>query len=119
MIFRTAADVVVGVHAAFVIFVVLGGLLVVRWPRLVWVHVPAAVWGVLIEFTGWICPLTPAENYLRERSGLSTSDRAVGGEQPACPQVEGEFLARLASRRYFGGYRLKYEYAAAASRSVT
>jgi hypothetical protein len=72
MIFRTAADLVVGVHAAFVIFVVLGGLIVVRWPRLAWVHVPAAVWGVLIEFTGWICPLTPLEDYLRERSGLST-----------------------------------------------
>jgi len=72
MIFRRAADLVVGVHAAFVIFVVLGGLLVVRWPRLVWVHVPAAVWGVLIEFAGWICPLTPLENYLRERGGLST-----------------------------------------------
>jgi hypothetical protein len=72
MISRTAADLVVGVHAAFVIYVVLGGLLVVRWPRLVWVHVPAAVWGVLIEFAGWICPLTPLENSLRERSGLST-----------------------------------------------
>jgi Protein of Unknown function (DUF2784) len=72
MTFRTAADLVVGVHAAFVIFVVLGGLLVVRWPRLVWVHVPAAVWGVFIEFAGWTCPLTPLENYLRERSRLAT-----------------------------------------------
>jgi hypothetical protein len=64
MIFRAAADLVVGVHAAFVIFVVLGGLIVVRWPRFAWVHVPAAVWGVLIEFADWICPLTPLENYL-------------------------------------------------------
>ena len=72
MVFRIAADLVIVVHAAFVIFVVLGGLLVVRWPRLVWVHVPAAVWGVLIEFAGWICPLTPFENYLRERGGLAT-----------------------------------------------
>jgi hypothetical protein len=72
MISRTAADLVVGVHAAFVIFVVLCGLIVMRWPRLAWVHVPAAVWGMLIEFTGWICALTPLENYLRERSGLST-----------------------------------------------
>ena len=66
MTLRTAADVVVGVHAAFVIFVVLGGLLVVRWPRLVWVHLPAVAWGVLIEFAGWTCPLTPLEKYLRE-----------------------------------------------------
>lgn len=71
-LFRAAADVVVGVHAAFVVFVLLGALLVVRWPRLVWVHVPAAVWGAFIEFQGWICPLTPLENYLRQRGGSST-----------------------------------------------
>ncbi len=60
------------VHAAYVVFVVLGGLLVARWPRVAWVHLPAAAWGVLIEFAGWICPLTPLENYLRERGGSST-----------------------------------------------
>jgi hypothetical protein len=70
--FRAAADVVVVLHAAFVVFVVLGGLLAVRWPRVVWVHVPAGVWGVVIELGGWICPLTPLENYLRQRSGSST-----------------------------------------------
>jgi hypothetical protein len=71
-LFRAAADLVVAAHAAFVVFVVLGALLLVRWPRLVWVHVPAAVWGVFIEFRGWICPLTPLENYLRHRGGSST-----------------------------------------------
>jgi hypothetical protein len=60
------------VHAAFVAFVVFGSLLAVRWPRLVWLHVPAAAWGVFIELTGWICPLTPLENYLRKRGGSST-----------------------------------------------
>ena len=70
-LFRAAADLVVAVHAAFVVFVVLGALLVVRRPRLVWVHAPAAVWGVFIEFLGWICPLTPLENYLRQRGGAS------------------------------------------------
>lgn len=69
MIFRLLADAVVLVHAAFILFVVLGGLLVLRWPRLLWVHLPAAVWGALIEFGGWICPLTPLENYLRGRAG--------------------------------------------------
>jgi hypothetical protein len=69
MIFRWLADGVAVLHAAFVAFVVLGGLLVVRWPRLAWFHVPAAVWGVLIEFGGWICPLTPLENALRARAG--------------------------------------------------
>jgi hypothetical protein len=69
MIFRWLADGVAVLHAAFVAFVVLGGLLVLRWPRLAWFHVPAAVWGVLIEFGGWICPLTPLENTLRARAG--------------------------------------------------
>ncbi|MQA28410.1 MAG: DUF2784 family protein [Luteitalea sp.] len=70
-LFRAAADIVVAVHAAFVAFVVLGGLLVVRWRRLAWIHVPAAIWGVIIELAGWACPLTPLENYLRERGGSS------------------------------------------------
>jgi len=61
-----AADLVVLAHFAFVVFVVCGGLLVLRWPKLLWLHLPAAVWGVLIEFCGWICPLTPLEHYLRE-----------------------------------------------------
>jgi hypothetical protein len=63
------ADLVVALHFAFVLFVVLGGLLVLRWPRLAYVHVPAAIWGVLIEFAGWVCPLTPLENSLRVRAG--------------------------------------------------
>ena len=60
-----AADLVVLLHFAFVVFVVCGGFLVLRWPRLAWLHLPAAVWGVLIELCGWVCPLTPLEQYLR------------------------------------------------------
>lgn len=63
------ADLVVLVHLAFVLFVVLGGLLALRWPQWIWVHVPAAVWGVAIEAFGWICPLTPLENDLRRKAG--------------------------------------------------
>ena len=63
------ADLVVVLHVAFVLFVVLGGLLVLRWPRMAWLHLPAAVWGTWIEFAGWICPLTPLENWLRARAG--------------------------------------------------
>lgn len=63
------ADLVVLVHLAFLLFVVGGGLAVLRWPRLAWVHVPAAVWGTLIEYAGWICPLTPLEVGLRRRAG--------------------------------------------------
>ena len=69
MIYRVLADLVLVLHLGFVLFVVLGGLLVVRWPRLAWVHIPAAVWGVLIEYSGWICPLTPLENSFRVKGG--------------------------------------------------
>jgi hypothetical protein len=66
---RILADAVVVLHVAFVVFVVAGGLLALRWPRVLWAHAPAAVWGALIEFAGWICPLTPLENELRRRGG--------------------------------------------------
>lgn len=66
---RLLADVVLLLHAAFVLFVMLGALLVLRWPRLAWVHVPAVLWGAGIEFTGRVCPLTPLENHLRRLAG--------------------------------------------------
>jgi hypothetical protein len=66
------ADLVVAVHFLFVVFVVLGGLLVLRWPKLAYVHIPAAIWGVAIEFAGWICPLTPLEQWLRRQAGQGT-----------------------------------------------
>ena len=69
MMWRVLADVTVGLHLAFVTFVVLGGLLVLRWPKLAWVHLPVAFYGVLIEWVGWLCPLTPLENWLRGRAG--------------------------------------------------
>lgn len=63
------ADAVVVVHLLFIVFAVLGGALLLRWPRLVWLHLPAACWGAYVEFSGRICPLTPLENTLRERAG--------------------------------------------------
>lgn len=75
MWFRIAADVVVLVHLTFIAFVVAGGWLVWRYRRLVWLHLPAAAWGALIEFTGWICPLTPLEQHLRALAG----DQGYGG----------------------------------------
>ncbi len=65
------ADLVVAAHFLFVLFVVLGGLLVLRWPRVAYLHIPAAIWGAAIEFLGWICPLTPLEHWLRRRSGAA------------------------------------------------
>ena len=68
-------------HLAFVLFVLAGGLLVLRRPRVAWLHLPAAVWGVFVEFSGWLCPLTPLENALRTRAGL--------------PLYSGDFIARF------------------------
>jgi len=67
--YRLLADSVLLAHAAFVAFVVLGGLLALRWPRLAWLHLPAATWGAGIEFAGGICPLTPLENHWRRLAG--------------------------------------------------
>ena len=63
--YRMLADAVVVFHLGFILFVVLGGLVVLRWRRAALVHLPCAAWGALIEFGDWICPLTPLENHLR------------------------------------------------------
>lgn len=68
---RVAADMVVLIHAAFIVFVVAGGMLALRWPRVAWVHLPAALWGAAIEMVGGVCPLTPLENALRRAAGES------------------------------------------------
>jgi uncharacterized membrane protein YhhN len=67
--YRVLADLVLVLHLAFILFVVLGGLLVLRWRRLIWLHAPSAIWGVVIEFMGWPCPLTPLEKHLRRLAG--------------------------------------------------
>jgi hypothetical protein len=79
-VYGLLADAVLVAHLAFVLFVTLGGLLVLKWRRLAWLHIPAAAWGATIEFAGWICPLTPLENDLRARAGQSG--------------YEGDFIAR-------------------------
>ena len=71
MAFRLLADVTVVVHLAFVVFVLFGGLLVVRKPRVAWLHLPAVAWGAWVEFAGWLCPLTPLENWLRTQGGAA------------------------------------------------
>jgi len=69
MLYHLSADLILIIHLAFVLFVALGGFLVLRRPRLMWLHLPAVVWGVLSEFLGVICPLTPLETTLRELGG--------------------------------------------------
>lgn len=69
MIYRIAADCILLLHLAFTLYTVLGGLLILRRPSLIWLHLTAVFWGVVIEWADWICPLTPLENFLRERGG--------------------------------------------------
>ena len=69
MAYRILADLVFVLHLLFVVFAVLGGLLAYRWRRAMWVHMPAALWAVWIEFAGWVCPLTPLENRFRAKGG--------------------------------------------------
>ncbi len=69
MIYGLAADLIFTLHLAFVLFVVLGGLLVLRWQWLAWLHLPALLWGVYTELAGVICPLTPLEVTLRQLGG--------------------------------------------------
>jgi uncharacterized protein DUF2784 len=64
-----AAEAVVVVHLLFIGFVVFGSFLTWRWPKVTWVHVPVAVYGALVEFIGFTCPLTPLDNYFRHRAG--------------------------------------------------
>lgn len=69
MPYRLAADAVLAAHLAFVLFVVCGGLLVLRTPRLGWLHLPAVAWAAFVELSGSICPLTPLEVALRRGAG--------------------------------------------------
>ena len=70
--YKLLADFVLLLHLAFIIFVIFGGLLALKNLNWAWLHVPAAVWGGLVEFAGWFCPLTPLENWLRFRADDGT-----------------------------------------------
>jgi hypothetical protein len=71
-VYKLLADAVVLAHFLFIAFVVCGGLLVIRWPRIAFVHLPAALWGAFVEIFGWICPLTPIENRFRLLAGYNS-----------------------------------------------
>ena len=70
--YNVLANAIVLAHFLFIAFVICGGLLVIRWPRLAFVHLPAAVWGAVVEIFGWVCPLTPLENHFRLLEGDSS-----------------------------------------------
>jgi len=69
LIYLVLADLVLIFHFTFILFVMSGAALVLRWRRIAWIHVPCALWGAWIEFQGWICPLTPVENRFRRLGG--------------------------------------------------
>jgi hypothetical protein len=76
---RILADALLVLHLLFILFAVCGSFLALRWPRLVWIHFPAAVWAALIALLGGICPLTELENDLRHSAGMAGySDGLVG-----------------------------------------
>ena len=83
MIYRLAADLILIFHLAFVLFILLGGLLVLRAAKVMWLHLAALLWGVVVELFGLVCPLTPLETTLRR----------LGGE----PGYQGDFIAHYIS----------------------
>ncbi|MCI0401772.1 MAG: DUF2784 domain-containing protein [Gammaproteobacteria bacterium] len=72
MVYHVLADVIVVIHLGFVLFAALGGFLVLRWAQCAWIHIPAVIWAASIEFAGWVCPLTPLENWLRVKAGTDS-----------------------------------------------
>lgn len=74
MIAGLTADIIVLVHLAFIVFAALGGFLVNQWPKIALLHLPCAVWGIVIAFGGWICPLTPLEMHFRQLAGQAGYD---------------------------------------------
>ena len=93
VLFSLAADLLVIVHLIAILFIVLGGLLVFRWPRIAFFHLPMAAWGAILEFKGWICPLTPWEQGFRAAAG----EAGYGGgfvEHYLLPLIYPEHLTR-------------------------
>ena len=97
--YRLLADLVVVAHLLFVAFVVVGGLLVGRWPRLAWAHLPSAAWGALLSFAGWVCPLTPLEDAFRRLGGEDDSRPRPQRANGLAGKVGSSRIRASASRR--------------------
>lgn len=109
MIYRIAADAVMVAHFAFILFVATGALLAWRWPRLVWLHVPALAWGLATLTIGIECPLTGLEKGLRQLAG---TEGYTGGfvdhylDNVVYPEEYGGLLRALAGMAIIAGYVL-------------
>ena len=95
VLWRVAADVVLVVHLAFVAFVVSGGFLTWRWPRVALVHLPVALYGVTIQIVGFRCPLTPLEKWLRREAGSAGYDGGFVEHYIVGVLYPGEFTGRV------------------------
>jgi hypothetical protein len=93
MPYRILADIIVLIHLLFIVFVISGGLLGFYKKWTAWIHIPAAVWGALVELTGWFCPLTPLENRFRI-SGGAVGYEGSFVEQYIIPLIYPENLTR-------------------------
>jgi hypothetical protein len=93
VLYQALADLVILVHVAFIVFVLFGGLLALRWRWVPLAHLPAAVWGAAVEFFGWVCPLTPLENALR-RAGSGVGYSVSFVERYLVPMVYPTELTR-------------------------
>jgi len=71
MFYNLSANLLLVLHFMFICFVLVGAFLLLKWPRIIYLHLPAIIWGILIEAKGWICPLTPLEQWLRFQAGQS------------------------------------------------
>ena len=87
------ADFIVVLHLLFILFVLFGGLLLFWSSRIPWFHIPAVLWAAMIEFSGWVCPLTPLENFLRQQGGSSTYSTGFI-EHYILPVLYPDFLTR-------------------------
>lgn len=76
MIYRLISEFIVIIHFAFIVFVITGAMLTLKWKKIIWLHIPAVIWGAAVEYGGWICPLTPWENHFRSLAG----ERAYRGD---------------------------------------
>lgn len=94
MFYQVLADMVVIIHLLFILFVVFGGLILLRWSKLIWLHLVAVGWAVMIEISGQICPLTPLENWLREQGGLANPYQDSFVERYLIPIIYPETLTR-------------------------
>lgn len=112
MLYIYLADLVVVLHSLFVLFVVLGGFFVLRWPGLAWFHIPVVFWGVAIEFFGWICPLTHLEALLRQKGGITAFNSRGSGfvEHYIMPVLYPDSLTRK-MQFYIGGAVLLLNFA--------